>query len=131
MKTKIITALTLLTACLLATTASATDVEVHIQNLSNETIETGQSGFPQQLAPGESGTVVLNFNDTGSWVNVTYTSTSGKTCRFTGGHRTYGERAERRKDAVGSQSYNNCGAIVNAKKWSRPFHYRLGFWMTD
>lgn len=131
MKTKILPTLIILTTCSIGTTAHATDVEVHIQNLSSETIKTGQSGFPQRLAPGESGTVILNFNDTGSWVNVTYTSTSGKTCRFTGGHRSYGDRAERRKDAVGSQSYNNCGAIVNAQKWSRPFHYRLGFWMTD
>lgn len=131
MKTKTLPALTVLSACLIGSTANATDVEVHIQNLSNEGIRTSDSGFPRYLAPGESGTVTLNFPNTSSWVSVTYTSASGKTCSFTGSHSGYRDRAEREADAVGSQSYNNCGAIVNARKWSSPFHYRLGFWMTD
>ncbi|WP_141695121.1 hypothetical protein [Pseudomonas graminis] len=131
MKLKNLFTLTVLTTSVLGGTANATDVDVHIQNLSTEVIQTSDSGFPRYLAPGESGTVTLNFPNTGSSVNFTYTSASGKTCSFRGGHRSYGDRAERKADAVGSQSYNNCGAIVTARKWSSPFHYRLGFWMTD
>lgn len=131
MMIKILPPLAAVVACLFYATANATNVEVNIHNLSNEVIRTSSSDFPRTLAPGQSQSVMLNFPDTGSYINVIYTSDSGKTCRFAGRHTSHGQIAKRETSAVGSASYNNCGAIVNARKWQRPFDYRLGFWMTD
>jgi len=132
MKARTLLTLTALTLFLQGATAHATDVEVHVQNLSGETIKTSQQGFPSILLPGQSESVTLNFPDTGSHVNVTYTSTSGKTCNFQGRHTMFGEyNVRREKEAIGSASCNNCGAILNVRRWSRSYDYRLGFWMTD
>lgn len=132
MKTKNLPIAFAFSSFLIVTTANATDVEVHIQNLSNEVIRTSDTDFPIALAPGESRSVTLNQYSSSSHVSVSYTSTSGKTCVFSGGHSAYGNyNVDFKKDAVGSQSYNNCGAILTVQKWSPPYRYRLGFWMTD
>ncbi len=131
--TKILT-LGLVAGCMQLTVpaAHATNVEVHIKNLSTEAITTSASGFPTYLGPGQSQSVFLSFTNSTSNVNVTYKSASGKTCRFTGSHKHYGGNTTKwDKNAVAIGGHKNCGAIQNVRKWSSPFHYRLGFHMTD
>lgn len=130
MKTKNIATAISIVLCLQAVGASATEVEVNIQNLSNQVIRTSKPGFPALLMPGQQQSVFFNFFDTGSDIDVTYTSASGKTCSFQGGHKLYGEyQVKREKEAIGTASY--CGANLNVKRWLRPYDYRLGFWMTE
>jgi len=112
--------------------AYATDVEVHIQNLSTESIYSSSSDFPSFLPPGGSKSVFLNFLNDSSALSASYRTSSGKTCNFTASHTHYGGyKTDWNKAATAGAGKSNCGAILNVRRYSSPFHYRVGFYMTD
>lgn len=134
MKTKkLIMLASLASSSITVSSAQATDVEVHIQNLSSESIYTSSSGFPSSLAPGRSESVFLNFPNHTSMLSATYRAASGKTCNFTASHRHYGGNTTKwDKAATAAEAgKSNCGVVLNVRRYSTPFHYRVGFHMTD